>query len=166
MKGVSIFGKKSRRRDRKRKVSSPLEKSRDDDPPSKLCRSECKQEPVTAVSFSNFHSQKQIASFSDQRAISDENPWFATLLFRWTNSLVPTLWTLENVKTASGDLLFKNYSKCWPVKLKVFKRDDNKEFRLFKASQWESLFSTILSDWVMSFSLQAETLAVTKICRT
>ena len=52
-----------------------------------------------------------------------------TLLRPWKNSVVPTLWTLENAVT---DLIYslgtKNESSYLDIKLKVFKKIDN--FRL------------------------------------
>ena len=49
----------------------------------------------------------------------------------WTSQLVPILWNLANVKSDLDDFLgCKNDSKYLDVKLKVFKKDDNTEFRL------------------------------------
>ena len=54
-----------------------------------------------------------------------------TLLLPWTNSVVPTLWTLENAVT---DLIYclgpKNESSYLDIKPKVFKKNDNFRFVL------------------------------------
>ena len=56
-----------------------------------------------------------------------------TLLRPWTNSVVPTLWTLENAVT---DFIYclgpKKDSSYLDIKLKVFKKNDN--FRLVQKS--------------------------------
>ena len=49
----------------------------------------------------------------------------------WISQLVPILWNLANVNSDLDDFLgCKNDSKYLDVKLKVFKKDDNTEFRL------------------------------------
>ena len=68
-----------------------------------------------------------------------------TLLLPRTNSVVPTLWTLENAVT---DLIYclgpTNDSSYLDIKLKVFKNDDN--FRLVqKSALGEAVFKQSVS---------------------
>ena len=57
--------------------------------------------------------------------------WLTTLQQPWTNWLAPTMWTLVNAKTDfDGFLRAKILSTTWNVKLKVLKRDGNKQSRL------------------------------------
>ena len=68
-----------------------------------------------------------------------------TLLRPWTNSVVPTLWTLENAVT---DMIYclgpKNDSSYLDIKLKVFKKEDN--FRLVqKSALGEAVFKQSVS---------------------
>ena len=53
-----------------------------------------------------------------------------TLQQPWTNWLAPTMWTLATVKSDLEENLSKNSFDFLDVKLKVFKRDENKQFRL------------------------------------
>ena len=58
--------------------------------------------------------------------LNDPASWVKTLLLPGTNSLVPTMWTLENVNTDLVEFLFKNDSNHFGVKLKEFKKDDDR----------------------------------------
>ena len=78
-----------------------------------------------------------------------------TLLRPWTNSVVPTLWTLENAVT---DLIYclgpKNDSSYLDKKLKVFKKDDN--FRpVQKSALGEAVFKESVC-WRIQLVIAAE----------
>ena len=73
--------------------------------------------------------------------LNDQPTWFTSLLLPRLNSLVPTMSTLEKIKT-DWSILSRSDSNYLVVKLKCFQKDGNREFRLVqKIATGESEFN-------------------------
>ena len=68
--------------------------------------------------------------FSQLPAIYLVHPWLTTQLSPWTNEFVPTLWKIANARTELDIFLVQKNSNYLDVKMKAFKKDDNKDFQL------------------------------------
>ena len=94
-------------------------------------RSIFRQKPESPKSFLNFFSKTdhffQLPAF----CLTEKYPDLTALLLPWTISLAQTIWTLKSARTNSNYFLGpKNDSNYLDVKLKVFKKKSNRDFRL------------------------------------
>ena len=83
------------------------------------------------------------------------HPWLTTLLLPWTSSVAPTMRTLVYFKTDLDDLLVPERFQSLHVKLKDFKKSDNKDFhRVQKLKNGEAGFNSSSCEWGNSWSGQ------------
>ena len=81
--------------------------------------------------FTLFSRKKLFFFFSLLQTTKLNLKWLTTRRQPWTNWIPPAMWTLVISKTDLDEILgSKNSFDYLDVKLKVFKRDENKQFRL------------------------------------
>ena len=91
------------------------------------------------------------------------NPWFKKNCFLGQANLYQLRGLSPMARRIRRLFLVPNDSNYLDVTHKVFKKDDNKKFRLVQILQWERQFLTIFCEWVISWSLQQKTLLEWKI---